>query len=246
MSTSIVNAFINESGAEILKSFRTPEFIIPTIILPVAFYTFFAIAIPGGGQNASYLLATYGVFAVMGPSLFGFGVGVANERDRGWLKLKRAVPSSAFAYIGAKFVATLVFAALSLALVYAVAGFVGGVSFPRGTWATLLGVHLMAVAPFILVGLTLGFTFNASGAVAITNIVFLGFAALGGLWLPVFLFPAFLQAVSNYMPSFHLGEIALAVINAPGTHDPYKSLFVVSVMTLVFAFLATIAWMRQR
>ena len=31
----------------------------------------------GGGRASSYLLATYGVFGVMAPGLFGFGVSIA-------------------------------------------------------------------------------------------------------------------------------------------------------------------------
>ncbi len=95
------NPYAAEIGAECLKLLRAPEFIAPTLILPVVFYTMFAVILPGSNQNAPYLLATFGVFAVMGPALFGFGAGVAQERERGWLKLKRAVPAPAFAYIAA-------------------------------------------------------------------------------------------------------------------------------------------------
>ncbi len=48
-----------------------PEFAIPTLILPVMFFTLFGVIIPGSRDNAVYLLSTFGVFAVMGPALFG-------------------------------------------------------------------------------------------------------------------------------------------------------------------------------
>jgi len=58
-----LNAFFNECGAEILKAVRAPEYILPTLVLPVAFYALFAFAIPNSGvDSARYLLATYGVF----------------------------------------------------------------------------------------------------------------------------------------------------------------------------------------
>ena len=108
----------------------------------------------------------------MGPSIFGFGVGVANERERGWLDLKRAAPAPAVSYILAKVITTLIFAALAVAMVHAVAGFGAGVALPRTTWAALMGVHILSTLPFILLGLTIGFLLRSNGAVAIANLLF--------------------------------------------------------------------------
>ncbi|RFB04651.1 ABC transporter permease [Parvularcula marina] len=246
MSASAMKAFINETGAEILKSLRAPEFLIPTLIMPSAFYSLFGVAMPGDPQRAPYLLATYGVFAVMGPSIFGFGVGVATERDRGWLQLKRAAPAPAVSYIGAKLISTLIFAAIALAPLYAIGGFAGGAEFTRATWAALLGLHISAAIPFVLLGLTLGFSFPANGAVAVANIFFLGLSVLGGLWMPIFIFPEILQKVAQFLPSYHLGELALFVAGQGREHQPMENLTAIAIMTGVLAVLAGIAWSRQR
>lgn len=242
---SRLNAFITEAGAEIFKALRAPEFLLPTLLMPVAFFSLFGIVLPGSSQNTSYLLATFGVFAVMGPAVFGFGVAVANERERGWLDIKRASPASGASYIGAKLVATLCFAALALALIYAIAGFVGDVGLPRGVWFGLLATHLAGAIPFALIGLTLGFAFNANGAIAISNIVFLALAALGGLWIPVMVFPAALQRFATALPSYHLSEIALAVSGAPGERPVMMHIAVISGMTVLFACAALWTWRRQ-
>ena len=42
-------------------------------------------------------MVTYTVFGVMGPGLFGFGVGLAMDRERGLLTLKRVQPVPALA-----------------------------------------------------------------------------------------------------------------------------------------------------
>jgi len=250
-----LNAFFNECGAEILKAFRAPEYVLPTLLLPIAFYSLFVFGFSGGGKDNAqyllqYLLATYGVFAVMGPAIFGFGVGVANERDRGWLDLKRASPSPAISYMGAKIMVTLIFASLALVPIYLAAGFGAGVALPRTAWSLLLGVHLLSVIPFALIGLALGFAFSTNGAVALANIVFLAMAALGGLWMPAFLFPAALQKISTNLPSYQLAEIALAVVGAPpqgGTvRVPMENLTIVAIMTIPLAGLAIWAWVRQR
>ncbi len=241
-----MNAFINETGAELLKAMRAIEFLLPTLVMPMSFYALFGVMLSGAGKNAIYLLATYGVFAVMGPSIFGFGVGVANERDRGWLQLKRAVPAPPLAYIGAKLLTTLFFAATALLPIYLIAGFFGGVELARGTWVSLFLMHLLSVIPFVLLGLTLGFTLSSGGAVAFSNIVFLGLSILGGLWFPVTIFPVVMQKIAIFMPSYHLGELALSIVNAPGEHTPSTNLMAITVMTLLLTGLTLFAWLRQR
>ncbi len=240
------NPYAAEIGAECLKLLRAPEFIAPTLILPVVFYTMFAVILPGSNQNAPYLLATFGVFAVMGPALFGFGAGVAQERERGWLKLKRAVPAPAFAYIAAKTVATLIMAAAGLALVYASAGLLAGVALERSTWALLLAVHILAALPFVFAGLTLGFLMGSNAAVAAANLLFLALALLGGLWVPIVVFPDIMQQIAWAFPSFHLAEIALAASGAGGDRPVGLHLAVLGAMTGGLALAATLAWLRQR
>ena len=243
---SRLNAYLAEISAEIVKTARMPEFMVPTLALPVMFYTLFAVVIPGSNQNAPYLLATFGVFAVMGPALFGFGAGVAQERERGWLTLKRAVPAPAASLIVAKTLATLLMASVSLAAMYAIAGVFAGVAFERGVWASLLAVHVLSATPFVLLGLTLGFVFGSNAAIAVANILFLALAALGGLWMPITVFPPFMTQIAQALPSYHLAEIALAVSGAAGERDLAGHVLIMLAMTGGLGVLAGLAWMRQR
>lgn len=242
----LANSILIETGAEIVQVVRAPEYIIPTLVFPVAFYGLFGVLLAGGSDNAAYLLATYGIFAVMGPSIFGFGIAVANERERGWLDLKRAAPAPAASYILAKVITTLIFASLAVALVYIVAGFVGGVALPRAIWAALLGVHILATLPFILIGLTIGFFLKANTAIAIANLFFMGLAILGGLWIPVFVFPEIMQTIAKFLPSYHLAEIALGVSGAPGERDMGFHVGITLIMTLVLSGITLLAWRNQQ
>jgi len=235
-----------ETGAELTQSLRAPEFVLPTLALPVCFYLLFGVLLADGSGSSAYLLASYGIFAVMGPALFGFGIGVAGERERGCLELKRALPAPAGAYIGARLGATLVFAGIALLPVYLAAAFLGDVALYRGQWLLLVAIHLAAVLPFSFIGLAIGFSVGSNGAVAIANIAFLGLAVVGGLWFPATLFPGWLLAFSRAMPSYHLAEIALSVVDKVTARDPALHLAVVALMTAALAALAAFAWSRQR
>lgn len=212
----MIRSFLSETGSEVLKARRAPEYVVPTLMLPVAFYGLFAVAMAPGADASRYLLATYGVFAVMGPAIFGFGIGVAQERESGWLAWREAVPASRLSFIAAKALVTVLFGMMALALVYAMAGFIGGVALSRAHWTAMFSIHLVSVVPFVLLGLSLGFALPSNAAVAVANLVFLLLAAFGGLWMPLSMMPDFFQTIALALPSFHLGQLALA---ASGQQD---------------------------
>ena len=241
---SLTAALSRECAAELLKSFRAPEFALPTFAFPLIFYSIFGVMMARGGPQAAYLLATFGVFAVMGPAMFGFGVGVALEKDRGWLDLKRVVPMPVWIYLVAKLGAAVIFSAFVLAALYAIGGWAGGVALPRATWGALVLLHLAVSLPFALLGLTIGFLVKGNGAVAITNLIFIGLAIAGGLWMPLTMFPGWFQSVAPWLPSFHAGQSALALI---GMGDGLaEHLAALAGFTAAFAVTALGAWALQK
>jgi len=235
----------HETVAEWRKAWRQPAFAIPTLVLPLAFYALFGIVLarPGGG-NAAYLMATYGVFASLGPALFAFGAGIAHEREVGQLALKQVAPLPVPLYLGAKLLTCMGFTALVIVALYALAAWGGGVVLPRAAWLQLALVHLLAAVPMGLLGLVVGLSFGASAAMGVTNLVFLGLAVLGGLWIPVFLFPGWMQALSQAMPSYHLAELALAVSgrDIAGSALGHGA----AALGFTLAFAAAVAWAWRR
>jgi len=220
--------YLREMRAEILRAWRTPAYIVPTLALPVGFYALFGIALaqPGSGA-AARTLATFGVSAALGPALFGFGAGIAADRDAGILALKQVSPLPVGALLAARLVTALVFALVVLVMLYALAATAGGVELPRQAWAALALVHLTSVVPFCLLGLSVGLRAGASTAIAVTNLMFFGLAVLGGLWIPLFVFPDWLQKLAWWLPSRHLGELALVAARVqPGAGIGTQGAFV--------------------
>ena len=103
---SPARAYALEAKYEFLKVLRMPGYAIPSIAFPAMFYLLFGVMFGrgtvGGLTMATYLIATYGAFGVIGAALFGFGVGVAIERGQGWMMLKRASPMPPMAFFAAK------------------------------------------------------------------------------------------------------------------------------------------------
>ena len=233
-----------EFSAELAKSIRMPEFALPTLVLPVVFYALFGIMLAKEATAAPYLLATFGVFAALGPSLFGFGIGIATEREEGTLALKSVSPMPAFIYPVAKLAMTFVFVALVLAAIYALGVFAGGASFTPREWAGLFVVHMLSVVPFSLIGIFLGYTLKSQGAIAFGNILFFPLAVLGGLWMPIFVFPPILQAIAQALPSYHLAQLALIAGGMQTPDQFWLHIAVTAAWTLVLAI--AVAWAVRR
>jgi ABC-2 type transport system permease protein len=205
--------YLREIRAEILRSLRTPAFLVPTLAMPLGFYTLFALVLsPPGSDTGVYVLATYGVLAALGPSLFGFGAGIASDRDAGILGLKRISPLPPGAFLVARLASAALFTLVVLLGLDALAAFGAGVRLPVQAWFTLLSVHLLSVLPFCLLGLCIGLRTGASAAMALTNLLFIGLAVLGGLWMPLSMFPRALQQFALALPTYHLSALALQTV----------------------------------
>lgn len=212
-------AYALEAKYEFYKHVRMPAYAIPSIAFPVMFYLLFGVMFgggrPAGGTTvATYMLATYGAFGVIGAALFGFGVGVAVERGQGWMLLKRATPMPPFAYFTAKVGMAVLFGAIIIALLTAVGTAFGGVRIPLPQWLALAGTLVLGAVPFCAMGLALGYFAGPNSAVAIVNLVFMPMAFASGLWIPFEMLPPVVKSMSPFLPPYHLAQLALGTIGA--------------------------------
>jgi ABC-2 type transport system permease protein len=238
---SVLRIHALEAWFEFLRVLRTPAFALPTLSFPLVFYVVFALLVPGKWgdlDKAAYLFATYCAFGVIGPALFGFGVGLALEREQGWLELKRVSPMPTSAYFLAKIAMSVAFSlAVVLLLTLAAVGF-GGVVIGLGAWLKLVAVLMLGTLPFCAIGLWIGTLVKGQAAVAVVNLVYLPMALLSGLWIPLFVFPALMQKMAVLWPAWHLGQMALGVVGQAADVRYGLHAAVLAVMTLLFLSLA--------
>jgi ABC-2 type transport system permease protein len=190
-----------------------PAFMIPTLGFPLMFYTLFGLVLPSGSatarQAASYLLATYGAFGVIGIALYALGVGVAAERGQGWLAVKRASPMPVSAYFVGKYSMTALFSVVLVILLALLGLSFGHVHLTLLQWISLAAVLSFGGLPFCAMGLAVGYTAGPNSASAVVNAVYLPMAFLSGLFVPASMMPRVLQQVAPAMPPYHLGQLAL-------------------------------------
>ena len=208
---SLLRCYRLEAKHEFLRMLRAPSFALPTLLFPPLFYVLFTLLLNRGNAGAaSYLFASYSIFGVMAPGLFGFGVSLAMDRERGWLTLRRALPMPPGAYLVAKMAMAMTFAAIIYLLLATLASVLGGVRLAPLAWPLLGVIAVLGVLPFCALGLLIGSRVGASAAPAVVNIVYLPMAFLSGLWMPLSMLPAFVQRLAPLWPPYHLAELALA------------------------------------
>lgn len=209
----------HEIANEARRVLRDPAYTAPSIGFPVAFYLLFTFVLPIGRGNpamAEILFTNYLTFGVVGAMLFGCALPLAQDRDQGVLKLKRTTPQPFGVYVAGKLVAALMLAGAVALVMAAVAVGFGGLRWAASTWLQVAGAQLAGALAFGAIGLAIGAWFRGNAAPGVVNLVFLPAAALGGLWFPMSIMPAFVKVLALGLPTFHFGELARS---APGYAD---------------------------
>ncbi len=234
----VMHAFLAEVRYELIANWRQLDFAMPTVLFPAFFYLFFGVFFGKGSGLATYLVATYGAFGVIGTGLLGFGVGIAVARESGELRLKRVTPAPPAALIGARLVTALWFSAFILFELFVLAAVLADVRFERGQWLALAIILLIGTLPFGALGLAIGTRVSAKGAPAIINLLYLPSAFLSGLWIPITMLPEFLQQLALFMPPYHLAQLALGVIGLDAGHPWQLHVGVLAGITVVAGIVA--------
>jgi ABC-2 type transport system permease protein len=214
-------AFVEQVRSEFLQNARVPEFLIGIVVFPVMLYLMFGL--PGAGQTlplgtsvAGFMMGSFGAYGMLAIALFAFGVDIATERGRGWLVLMRATPVPAWVYFAGKLAMATLFAAVMLAVLFAVAAAFADVRLAPERWVRLALTLLLGGLSFATLGFALGYWASPRGASPIANLVYLPLSFASGLFIPLASLPRFLQDLAPYLPTYHFGQL---VWQAVGPHD---------------------------
>jgi ABC-2 type transport system permease protein len=192
------------------------------------------------------MIATFGTFGVMGASLFGTAAGLASDRGLGWLQVKRASPMPPFAYFTAKVITSMIFSAIIVLALFGLGVAFGGVRMPLAQFATLLGTLVAGALPFSAMGLALGYFTGPNSAPATINLIYLPMSVCSGLWMPIMFLPKIMRQIAQFMPPYHLAQLALSTAGA-GSHASNAAHWeVLAAFTLICMGVARIGFQRDQ
>lgn len=240
-----IAVYLREARAQILATWRTPQFLIPSVALPLLFYGIMGLGLSKGREEIAHMmLANYVIFAAIAPAMFGFGAAVAAEREAKLIELKQIAPLPAGGYLAGRLAAALALVATAIGLL-GILGYFGGVTMAPWRWAATLGLGLISAIPFALIGLNLGLRLGSQGATAFANLLFLSFSLFGGLWIPLQAMPGWIAKVAEFTPSYHFGQLSLMLSGLqPMTNVPHH-VSVLLAISIAAAIGSWAAWRRQ-
>jgi ABC-2 type transport system permease protein len=129
------------------------------------------------------------------------GLLLLRERQRGLWRRFRAAPVGVPAVLAGKLLSTAVIAVLQIAVTFAVGRLVFGVTV-TGSWlafaALALAAALLSAATGLLVAAVGG---TEARARSVCVLVILSVSMLGGLWVPSFLLPSWVQGMALALPT---------------------------------------------
>jgi ABC-2 type transport system permease protein len=230
---------------EVKRAMRSARFLVFTLIFPVVLFLIYN-GMYGSGKldgasTTSYLMCSMAAFGAFMASM-NFGARTAVERSVGWQRQLRLTPLTPRCYLLAK-VACGMLVALPPVVLVAVTGAFSGASLPVTGWAqVVIGIWLAAL-PFAVLGLLIGQLATAESVQLHTSGIMLLCGMLGGLWIPVSVFPSWLASISKALPSYWLTDIGHAAVTT--THDLGRAALVLGIWTVVLSFFVVRRYQRD-
>ena len=230
---------------EVLRNFRNWRFLLLSLVFPLVLY----LSVASANRHATingiaftvYFMAAMATLGTMASVVSSAAV-IAADRSTGWTRQMRITPLTVGTYFSARVLNGYLRAVLTIVLV-GLAGTALGVRLSATEWVTVVGLLLVGLIPFAVLGILLGHLLKAdSSAVAMGGIVSL-FALLGGVYGFQIAKSGPMFQVIKAIPSYWLVQAAKAAIGHGGW--PAEGWIVIAVWTVLLAALAVLVYQRD-
>jgi ABC-2 type transport system permease protein len=228
---------------QFLDLLRSPGYVVPTVVFPAMFYALFDLPFARlRAEVADSTALAFIAFAIVGVTLYQFGVGIAQERGRPWERYLRTLPASATVRFAARIGAAVLFGLLTAAVVALVARALTPIDLTLAQWLRALLYAVAGGVPFVLIGISIGYWVSARASVPIATACNLLLAYGGGLWMPPRDLPSFVQTLSPYLPTRQFADLLWSVT---GDGNAGRALAGLAIYTAIFGIVAAAGYRRD-
>lgn len=205
---------------EFKLNLREPEMLFWAIAFPALWMGFFGAIFDEPMPGSGYEVLNYATFLLPGAigvvicasAFIGMSVTLSTYRESGVLKRLRVTPLKT-STLGLGFaLSQLIFIALGVIVLF----IVGKAAFDvkvLGSWAALIGIMILGMATFLALGAAIGSLARSPRAATIfTMIIFMPMIFLSELWMPISMFPTWLQPICHALPLTPLNTLARDIV----------------------------------
>ena len=231
---------LNECKIEMIRIFRNPYFVFWSLFMPIVFYFIFTKVVNTGVDDQDlwnkHFLMSIAVFSVMGSSIMTVGIRMVQERSEGWATWIKVTPLPSSSYFISKMVGQSAVHIFSIAVVFLAGVILNGVSMTFVEWVSCAAWIMIASFPFLALGLLVGTMKRVDTASGVSNLIYIGLAITGGLWMPMEIMPKAIQLIGSWLPAYHYGNGAWGIIR--GQFPEFKSIAILTSYLLIFMVLS--------
>jgi ABC-2 type transport system permease protein len=216
---SPVRAVTAMTAMELRLVLRRGENLFATIVIPTIVLVLFSsisIVPTGTARPVDFLLPGAIALGIVATSLVSLGITTAYDRSYGVLKRLGGSPLSRAELVTARLLTVLVVELVQIGLLVATATVVLSWNAGSGGSVVLFVVAiLVGTIAFAGLGLLLAGTLRAETVLALANILFLAFLAVGGIIVPIDRLPGPLAAIAAALPAAPLAELLRDALGSP-------------------------------
>lgn len=238
---------MNQCKAEMLRILRNPYFVFWSLLMPIMLYFIFTRLVNTGADDQSVWQAHYlmsmATYSVIGSAITTLGIRLVQERTQGWTVFIRLTPLPGSVYFLGKMFAQTIIHLFSIICIFAAGGLINGVSLSAGRWV-LCGLWILAGSlPFLAIGTLIGTMKRVDTASGIGNVLYMGLAVMGGMWIPFENLPGLMQSIGRWLPSYNYGEGLWSIVR--GRSPQWSSIMILLGYLVVFMILSVYIRKKQ-
>jgi ABC-2 type transport system permease protein len=232
-----MKSIIAHTKFEFVQAIRIPMVYVGLLFLPSVGMLLFVIPTLGGDPEAAALsTASMCLFTVLIICSAQYGTGIADARMKPWGGYVRTLPGGPLPKMVAMVTLSIALSVFGSIPMIALAALGTEAHVPFGRLLLAVLALALAVVPFSLLNLSLGYAVNPYLVHVLATIAPMALAYLGGYFTDPSTTSGFIAQISPFMPTRGPAELVWAAV---GDHqvDP-TSVVMLGVWTLVLAFLA--------
>jgi len=196
----------------LLETMRVPIAVVGNVVFPAFVLLLFVVpqsAIAADPQLATQAVISVAIFAGMSNALFSFGLNISEEREKPWDPYVRTLPISGMVRVLGYIFSIGLIGFVSLIPVVVIGAVMTAAEASAGRVVFGLISLTVAMLPFMLIGICLGYALSSKAAIAVVQVVMFSLAFIGGLLLPPALFAPWLNTLSTFFPSRQVRELVI-------------------------------------
>ncbi|GAA1484098.1 ABC transporter permease [Brachybacterium fresconis] len=241
-ATSDASRIVRYAGHTTRMTVTNVMFMVFTIAMPVGMYLLFSMMFgdQSGGQVRGMIMVNMAAYGGLGAAVTA-GTQIQEDQRNGFLRQLIVAGLSPRSFLAGSVMAASAVIIPALVAV-GIVGLATGVEASPGAFLATLAVLWVGLLPTILIGIVLGMVLKGGAAMAGGVITMMAMAIFGGLWMPLEMFPSWMQTVGHAIPTYwisSLGEWALY-----GGPLSVTGLLVIGAWTLALALICTVSMSR--